>query len=204
MTSIKIYIRCALYFVGKEMRKKIEIGIVLVITILFLMPSIQAIQTKLIKDNDYRLINLISFQAYVQVEIEDISGLESPIPPGEWVSIPLTVKYSTNIPAMFKNIIPWPFNNLFLFYSFYRPMQKIMLEAIEDSEYIDIVFSENIFINPILYEGEETKISTFMYICIAEDTPCDKYNFNLFSYCEEFRRIESHNFTMGIEFTVDY
>lgn len=186
------------------MRKKIVIGIVLVITILFLMPPIQAIQTKLIKDNDYRPIKLISFQAHLQVKIEDISGLESPIPAGEWVSIPLTVKYSTNIPAFFKNIIPWPFNNIFLFRSFYRPMQKINLETTEDSEYFDVVFSENAIYTPIIYDDEEKNIPVSMYICIAEDTPCDRYNFKLFSYCDEFRRIESDNFTMGIEFTVDY
>jgi len=186
------------------MRKKIVVGIVLIITIFILMPPMQAIQTKLTNGDEYRPIHLITFQAQARILIENNSGLQSPISPGKWVSIPLNVIYSTNIPTEFKNRIPWPLDNLILFYSFYRPMQKIMLETTEDSEYIDVVFSENTFYTPILYEGEETKISTLMYICIAEDTPCDKYNFNLFSYCDEFRIIESDNFTMGIEFTVDY
>jgi hypothetical protein len=184
------------------MRKKIVVGILVVITILFLMPSIQALQTKSNNDDEYRPIKFITFNAYAHVKIENLSGV-FPVPPGGWVSIPLNVRYFTKIPVGLK-FIPWPFNNLFLFYSFYRPMQKIWLDASEDSEYIDVVFSDNPMYTPIIYEGEEINISSTMYIFVAEDTPIGWYRVEYNCHCEDIGRIIGDGNSPTLEFLVDY
>jgi len=194
---------------GKNMNNLIKKGLVVAVILLFLglafAPSIPALKQKTIEDKEFKPIKFpfYIYSAKAGVKIENISGLITPIPPGEWVSIPLIIEYWNNIPQRLK-ALPWPLITLWLFFSFHFSMQKIWLEITDVSDDIDIVFSENQLYTPIIYDGEQTNISISMYICVGENTPCGNYTMYLTSYCNDVGRINGDNLTRTIKFVVGY
>ena len=181
------------------MGKRILIGSMLVLAMLLLMPSIPAIQQKTIEVSHKPTIPPIRFKSYISLDI-NISELNKPIP-GSWVVVPITVEYWTNIPEMFRRI-PWPINNLILFRRFIAPMQEIYFESSDNSNDIDVYFTQNPVVTDIPFSGEISESSTYMIILIGENTPSNSYLIHIEASCNDIHRVSGTEVGIAIEFTV--
>ena len=186
------------------MNKKILIGSMLVFTTLLLMSTIPAVQHKTIEDKAYKptCIPFITYPSHIY-SYGNYSEILSPIPPGNCVVIPYYNEYSISVPQ-FLQIVPWPLNTLWLFYSFVFPAQKIYFANSDVSDYIDVFFSPPLVYTNYLLSGEKSNSSTYLIICIGENTPCDIYNMKVYTYCKNVGRIKGDKFTRTITFTVGY
>lgn len=151
------------------MGKRILIGSMLVLAMLLLMPSIPAIQQKSIEASYKPTIGpFIRFDSYISLDV-DTSELNSPIPPGSSVGVPIAIEYWTDIPQHFLRFIPWQIRNLFLFHRFIAPMQKIYFESSDTSDEIDVCFTQNPVLTDIPFSGGISESSAYMIILIGEN-----------------------------------
>ena len=185
---------------GKGMGKRILIGSMLVLAMLLLMPSIPAIQQSNNETSYKPTIRPIRFDSYISLDV-DTSELNSPIPPGHWVGVPITIEYRTDIPDMFKKI-PFPLNNLILFHRFIAPIQKIYFESSDTSDEIDVYFTQNPVLTDIPFSGEKSESSTYMIILIGENTPSNSYLIHIEASCNDIHRVSGTEVGIAIEFTV--
>ena len=102
--------------------KNIIIGLITLILIFNIFAPIT------LSDDTTQESRRISFNSFVDLEF-DISLLDEPLAIDESISIPITVKYWTDIPNFFTNL-PSLFSNYILFGSFLPPMQVIHLEVL--------------------------------------------------------------------------
>jgi len=184
------------------MKKLLAVGVIVLFLGLAIAPSINAVEQN---TNEYKPTRFpfITYPSLISVELENLSNLTSPIPPGKWVSITLVIGYSISGPDFLK-YLPWPLITLWLFFSFHYKMQKIWFEFTDVPNYTDIVLEENQFCIPILFDGEITKISNTMYICVGENTPIGLHSIVLHTYCNDVGRIKGNEFRRTISFEVGY
>lgn len=182
-------------------RKKILIGSLLVLTLLLLMPSIPAIQQKSIEISvKPTIIPIIRFNYFIDLN-PDTSELNSPIPPGNWVGVPVGIEYWTDVPEVFR-IIPWPINNLILFRRFFAPTQEIYFESSDAYDDIDVYFKCNPVLTDIPFSGETSESSTYMIILIGENTPSGEYILRTDVSYNDNGRVDGGKYAFIIQFTV--
>ena len=182
--------------------KKILIGSLLVLILLLLMPSIPAVQQKSVETSRKpTIIPIIRFNSYISLDV-DTSELEnSPIPPGNWVGVPIGIEYWTDIPEVFRSI-PWPINNLILFRRFIAPIQEIYFESSDASDDIDVYFTYNPVLTDIPFSGETSESSTYMIILIGENTPSGAYIIRIDVSYYDIGRVDGGKYAIIIKFTV--
>ena len=114
----------------------------------------------------------ITFNSYIDFEY-DSSAFHEPLAIDVSVSIPIKIKYWTNIPDIFKKI-PFPLNNLILFGSMIGPMQTIHLEVLDIPDWANIYISTPDILTDIPFEGDEpVEIETNLIISPRVEAPAE-------------------------------
>ena len=168
---------------------------------LLLMPSIPAIQEKNFEaSHKPTIVPIIKFESFISFDI-DTSELDTPIPPGNVVILPINIKYWTDIPRFF-HFIPWILRNPFLFGTIYYPVQEIHFDSSDPNNDIYVQFSRNTVFADILFSGKKSESSNDMIISIGENAPSDIYRIDIDASCYDIGRIDGSTHVITIEFTV--
>jgi len=146
---------------------------------------------------------IITFKSYVNFEY-DTSALNEPLAIDVSVSIPIKIKYWTNIPDVFR-IIPFPLNNLILFGSVIGPMQTIHLEVLDPPEWANIYISSPDVLTDIPFEGDEpVEIETNLILAPGVDAPAESYRIDIKATWDSIKRLVGNSYQESIEFTPAY
>jgi hypothetical protein len=144
---------------------------------------------------------LISFNSYMDIYY-DPTPLREPLEIELSVTIPIKIKYWTDIPSVF-NKIPFPFNNLILFRKPIRPMQKIHIEILEAPDWANIYISTPDVISDIPI-GEEVEVETNLVLSPWMEAPAVPYKIVLRASCETIHRLNGFSFEESVEFTPQF
>ncbi len=177
----------------KTVKASIIIGIVLISCIPFFANT----------DSTASAARLISFHSYLDLDYNP-SILNEPLQIDVAISVPITIKYWTDIPAIFEKI-PFPFNNLFLYGSSIGPMQKIHLELLETPSWANIYFSSADLITEIPTASAGIKlINTTLIISPRVEAPAESQRISIKVSCDEIKRVGSYTFQKDIPFTPSF
>jgi len=151
---------------------------------------------------------LPSFNSYITFSY-DPSPLNDPLAIDVSVTIPLTVKYKTDIPKHF-NKIPFPFNNYILFGTAIGPMQKIHIEVLNPPDWANIYISTpDVLIDiPIgdpdnpetMYVEEQVNL----ILSPRVEAPAESYTINIKATCDPIKRLNGFSHQEAIEFTPSF
>jgi len=145
----------------------------------------------------------ITFNSFIDFEY-DTSALNEPLVIDVSVSIPITIKYWTNIPDVFKRI-PFRLNNLILFGSMIGPMQTIHLEVLDIPDWASIYISSPDILTDIPFEGDgPVEITTILIISPRVEAPAESYRISIKATWDSFKRLYGNSHQESIEFTPQY
>jgi hypothetical protein len=146
---------------------------------------------------------IISFNSYIDYEY-DISPLNQPLSIDQVVSIPITVKYSTDIPDFF-NIIPFPINFYILFGQPIGPMQKISLEIVDKPDWANIYISTPDVLTDIPFDSEEPEEKTVNLVFSPKiEAPAEPYTITIRASCPPIGRVNEFSYEESISFTPSF
>ncbi len=177
--------------------KNVIIGIIFLL-LLFNLFSPMAISTDLAQQS-----KKITFKSYVDFEY-DTSALNEPLAIDVSVLIPITIKYWTNIPDMFKKI-PFPFNNMILFGSMIGPMQTIHLEVLDPPNWANIYLSSPDILTDIPFDSDgKVEIETNLILSLRIEAPAVSYRIDIKATWDSIKRLVGNSYQESIEFTPAY
>jgi len=151
---------------------------------------------------------LPSFNSYISFSY-DPSPLNEPLAIDVAVTIPITIKYQTDIPKYFRKI-PFPINNYLLFGSAIGPMQKIHVEILNPPDWANIFISTPDVLVDIPIEDPDVSDSTFveeqvnLILSPRVEAPAESYTINLQATCEPIKRLNGFSHQEGIQFTPSF
>ncbi len=148
---------------------------------------------------------LLGFSSYIDIEY-DSSILNENLAIDRSVSVPITIKYWTDIPKIFLNPLwnsIWPVRNIFLFGKLFAPMQKIHIEIIDPPDWAKIYFSTPDILTNIPI-GETMLVDTNLVISPRIDAPAVSYRTTIRASCESIKRVEGTSYEENIDFTPAY
>jgi len=146
---------------------------------------------------------MISFHSYMDLEYNS-TILNEPLEIDVAVSIPVTVRYWTDIPDVFA-VIPYPFNWLILFGNFIAPMQKIHLELLETPSWANIYFSSaDLIINIPLEKDGKYEIKTDLIISPKVEAPAESQRISMTVSCDDLKRLGGYTFQKDLPFTPSF
>jgi len=146
---------------------------------------------------------LITFSSFIDFEY-DTSTLNEPLAIDVSVSIPITIKYWTDIPDVFKKI-PFRLKNLILFGTMIGPMQTIHLEVLDIPDWANIYISSPDILTDIPFEGDgPVEIATILIISPRVEAPAEPYRIDIKATWDSFKRLDGNSYQESIEFTPQY
>ena len=146
---------------------------------------------------------LFNFQSYIDIEYDD-EPLNEFLKLDKSITIPLTIKYSTDIPSNFLQYMPWRLKNYILFGNMNAPQQSINLSILYEPDWVDISLSNNQLSVNIPNEDESVEISTSITITLTSEAPARSYIFKIEASCSQIGRINSTSTQTSIVFTPEY
>jgi len=145
----------------------------------------------------------ISFPSYIDFDY-DVTSLNEPLEIDVSVTIPITVKYWTDIPNIFRKI-PFPFNYLILFGQPIGPMQKIHLEILNPPDWANVYISTPDVLIDIPFDGEEIiEMETNLILSPRVEAPAESYRIDIKATCESMKRLSGFSYQESIEFTPSF
>ncbi len=174
-----------------------------IIGIIFLLLFFNIFSPIAMSANPEQRSRLITFTSYIDFEY-DVSALNEPLVIDASVSIPIKIKYWTNIPDVFKKIL-FPFNNLILYGSILSPMQTIHLEVLDIPDWANIYISSPDILTDIPFEGDgPVEIETNLIISLRVEAPAESYKIDIKASCDSIKRLNGFSHQEAIEFTPQY
>ena len=144
----------------------------------------------------------ISFNSYIDFEY-DISPLNQPLEIDVSITVPITVKYSTDIPPAIDKI-PWPFDYIFLYGNMIAPMQKIHLEVLNPPDWANIYLSSPDVIVDIPIGDVVKERTTNLILSPRVDAPAVSYKIDIKATCETIKRVNDFTYQESLEFTPSF
>ena len=142
----------------------------------------------------------ISFNSYIDLEY-DVSALNEPLAIDASVSIPITVKYWTDIPDVFKPKLIWWVPYVILYGSMIAPMQKIHLEILETPEWANIYLSSPDVLTDIpLGSDGPVEIQTNLILSPKIEAPAESYKIDIRASCDPIKRLNGFTYQESVEF----
>lgn len=152
--------------------------------------------------NNTASAQLIGFNSYIDFSY-DTTPLEEPLDIDVSVTVPIKVKYWTNIPQFFRK--GYPINYMILFGSPIGPMQKIHLEILETPEWANIYISSPDVLMNIPFDGEEPiEMETNLILSPRVEAPAEPSRIDIRGTCDKIRRLNGYSYQESIEFTPSF
>ena len=144
----------------------------------------------------------ISFNSYIDIDY-DISALNQPLEIDVSITVPITVKYWTDLPNVFSNF--WQIRNIFLFGRPIGPMQTINLELSNSPDWANIYLTSPVILTDIPFDSEEPQeLSTNLVISPRVEAPAQSYRIDIKASCESMKRLNGFSYQEAIEFTPSF
>jgi len=174
-----------------------------IIGIIFLLLFFNIFSPIAMSANPEQRSKLITFNSFIDFEY-DTSALNEPLEIDASVSIPITIKYWTNIPDMFKKI-PFPLNNMILFGSMIGPMQTIHLEVLDPPEWANIYISSPDILTEIpLASDGPVEVETNLILSPRVEAPAESYRIDIRATWDSIKRLDGNSYQEAIEFTPSF
>ena len=170
---------------------------ILLFTILFIFTT--AIKANELSDQP----KLFSFNSYIEITYDNES-LNEPIALERTTTVPLTIKYSTDVPSDFLKFVPWRLRNYILYGNMIAPQQTINLSIIDTPDWMATLLASNQFSIDIPLENEPVEFSTSLVLEPALDAPAQPYTIVIEASCGQIGRINSFSTQIDISFTPEY
>jgi len=172
------------------------IGILLLSTIPFLATQKPAAAAK-----------LVSFHSYLEISY-DISPLNQPLQIDVSVSVPVTVKFWTDIPPTFGNkLFRFPFSYLILFGTPVGPEEKIHLEINNAPDWANIYFSSPDILANIPFQGDTPSVvnkTVNLIISPRVEAPAEPQKIDITVSCATLKRLNGFSIQINIPFTPSF
>jgi len=146
---------------------------------------------------------LFSFQSYIDIVYDD-EPLTEDLKLDKSTTIPLTIKYGTDVPSDFLKYMPWRLRNFILYGSMIAPQQTINISIIDKPDWMAISLSNNQFSVEIPAEENPIEISTSLILFPYSEAPAFPYTISIKVSCGQIGRINSFSTQISIVFTPEY
>ena len=147
-----------------------------------------------------------SFNSYIDIEY-DATPLNENLEIDQSINVPLTIKYSTDVPENFLQLMPdflWQIKNLILFGSTIGPMQKLHLEIADQPDWANIYISQPDMFVAIPIGTEVKTVTTSLIISPREEAPAVSHRIDLKATCDTIGRINGVTYQESVEFTPSF
>lgn len=150
---------------------------------------------------------LITFNSYMDFEYDN-SVLNEPLEIDVTVSMPITVRFWTDIPPIFRSI-PFPINYLILFGQSVGPMQKIHLEVVNPPDWANIFISSPDVLLDIPFNSQDPNQkyntrTTSLSISPKVEAPAESQKITIKATCEKIGRLKGTSYQETIPFTPSF
>lgn len=174
---------------------------VLLVSIIAFLPAIPADMNS---SDETKSIALFTFNSYIDIEY-DASALNKNLAIDESISVPVRIKYWTNVPENFLWWIPsWQIRNWILFGAPIGPMQTIHLEVIDRPDWADIHLTQPDVLVNIPTGTEERMVNTTLVVSPKVEAPSTSYTIALKAKCNNIGRINSYETEESVTFTPSF
>jgi hypothetical protein len=140
---------------------------------------------------------LLTFASYIELTY-DSTALNQDLAIDRAINVPLTVSYTTDVPANFGRFLPWQIRNIFLFGSMIVPKQTIHLEIINKPSWANIYLSDADVEVDIPFRDNKTNTVTSLVISPREEAPAVPQSIEIKMTCNEIGRVKSTEKTITI------
>jgi hypothetical protein len=146
---------------------------------------------------------LIEFHSYLDFDF-NADPLNEPLAIDVSVTVPVEIKYSTDIPDFFSKI-PFPFNFLLLYGQSIGPMQQINLEIVDPPDWANIYLSSpDIYLDiPFKADGERTK-TTNLVLSPRVESPAESYTIKIRATCGDIGKLKGVTYQESLSFTPSF
>jgi hypothetical protein len=156
-----------------------------------------------IHDTTASAAKLISFNSYIDLQY-NLSALDKPLQIDVAVSIPITVKFWTDIPDVFSKI-PFPFNNIILYGKPIGPEMKIHLEILNAPEWANIYLSSpDVLTNIPIKKDGAVYLQTDLIISPKVEAPAEPQRIDIRVSTETIKRLSNISIEKSIPFTPSF
>ena len=179
----------------KTVKVSLILGMLLLNSLLFVPPHTTTVTAQ----------KAISFHSYFEITY-DISPLNQPLQIDVAVSIPVHIKFWTDIPSVFAlKSIRFPFSNLFLFGAPIGPEQQIHLEINNQPTWANVYFSSPDILADIPFEGE-TPVNKTVNLIISPkvEAPAEPQSLDITASSQTLKRLNGFSQSINIPFTPSF
>jgi len=147
----------------------------------------------------------VTFNSYIDIEY-DVSPLNQPLEIDVAVTIPITIKYWTDLPPLeFIPGILWQLKFFILFRKTLGPMQAINLELSNTPEWANIYLTSPLILTNIPFNGEEPmEIDTNLVISPRVEAPAESYSIGITATSDPIFRLNGFSIFEEIPFTPSF
>jgi len=146
---------------------------------------------------------LIEFHSYMDFDF-NADPLNEPLAIDVSVTVPVEIKYSTDIPDLFQKI-PFPLNFIILYGQSIGPMQQIHLEIVDPPDWANIYLSSpDIYMDiPFASDGEKIK-STNLVLSPRVESPAESYTIQIKATCGDIGKLKGVTYQESLSFTPSF
>ncbi|MCK4348537.1 MAG: hypothetical protein KAW47_07960 [Thermoplasmatales archaeon] len=181
-----------------------KIVILLGISILFLLqPSLSSAHPLKLNETTTTHPPLFSFNSYMDIEFDPTALYES-LFINQSITVPLIIKYWTDIPDDFLWFLPKGLRNLVLFNQWGVPIQTIELSLQSVPSWADISLSTSHLPVSILAQYEECEVKTTLFITPYTNAPSQPYMISLKISCDSIGLLNANEICEGLMFTPSF
>lgn len=145
----------------------------------------------------------LTYNSYLYIDV-NTTPLQTPVQFGITTTVPVTVRYTTDIPEKISLYLPSRLLNRFLFGNATASSQTIHLSIEDNPQWATISLSEEDFTVEIPFENEYKTIETNLNIFLGEDAPAAGYYLGIKAVCNKVGRVQASMLDTSIIFTPDY
>ena len=144
-----------------------------------------------------------TFNSYIYIEYDE-TQLNKNLAIDESLSVPVTVKYKTDVPENFLSFLPWQLRNLFIFGSIIGPMQTIHLEVVDKPDWADVFIATPDVIMDIPVGSEVNVQKTSLVLSPKIEAPSTSYTISIKATSKQIGRINSYETEVAVTFTPSF
>ncbi len=186
-------------------RKNLKKSIVLLGMSMFLLlqPSLPLGHPLTPNENTTTPSPLFSFNSYIDIEF-DATALNEPLIINQSITVPLIIRYWTDLSDDFLWFLPKGLRNLILFNQWDAPIQTIELSLQSVPSWADISLSTSHLPVHIPMRSEECEVKTTLFITPHTNAPSQSYRISLKISCDSIGLLNANEISENLVFTPSF